>query len=45
MPSDPAQVHRGIKGVVQDVDGKGIKGAIISVRGVRKDVTAGKHTT
>nr|XP_040043512.1 carboxypeptidase Z isoform X1 [Gasterosteus aculeatus aculeatus] len=33
-------VHRGIKGVVQDVDGKGIKGAIISVRGVRKDVTA-----
>ncbi|KAM8879868.1 carboxypeptidase Z isoform 2-T2 [Spinachia spinachia] len=33
-------VHRGIKGVVQDVDGKGIKGAIISVRGVRKDITA-----
>ncbi|KAL6110575.1 cpz [Pungitius sinensis] len=33
-------VHRGIKGVIQDVDGKGIKGAIISVRGVRKDITA-----
>ncbi|XP_037327476.2 carboxypeptidase Z isoform X2 [Pungitius pungitius] len=33
-------VHRGIKGVIQDVDGKGIKGAIISVRGVRKDITS-----
>ncbi|XP_061737357.1 carboxypeptidase Z isoform X2 [Nerophis ophidion] len=32
-------VHRGIKGVVKDVDGNGIKGATISVRGIRKDVT------
>uniref|UniRef100_A0A8C3AAJ2 Carboxypeptidase Z n=1 Tax=Cyclopterus lumpus TaxID=8103 RepID=A0A8C3AAJ2_CYCLU len=32
-------VHRGIKGVVQDVGGNGIKGATISVRGIRKDVT------
>ncbi|XP_061535511.1 carboxypeptidase Z [Phycodurus eques] len=32
-------VHRGIKGVVKDVDGNGIKDATISVRGIRKDVT------
>uniref|UniRef100_A0AAQ5XBS4 FZ domain-containing protein n=1 Tax=Amphiprion ocellaris TaxID=80972 RepID=A0AAQ5XBS4_AMPOC len=32
-------VHRGIKGVVKDVDGVGIKGATISVKGIRKDVT------
>ncbi|KAA8594455.1 hypothetical protein FQN60_011590 [Etheostoma spectabile] len=32
-------VHRGIKGVVRDGDGNGIKGATISVRGIRKDVT------
>ncbi|KAM4603254.1 carboxypeptidase Z isoform 2-T2 [Polymixia lowei] len=32
-------VHRGIKGLVKDPDGYGIKGATISVRGVRKDVT------
>lgn len=37
------QVHRGIKGVVKDTDGNGIKGATISVRGIRKDVTTGKH--
>lgn len=36
------QVHRGIKGVVKDTDGNGIKGATISVRGIRKDVTTGK---
>lgn len=39
----PEQVHRGIKGVVKDSDGNGIKGATISVRGIRKDVTTGKH--
>lgn len=38
----PKQVHRGIKGVVKDVDGNGIKGATISVKGIRKDVTTGK---
>ncbi|XP_061685748.1 carboxypeptidase Z isoform X2 [Syngnathoides biaculeatus] len=32
-------VHRGIKGVVKDVNGNGIKDATISVRGIRKDVT------
>ncbi|XP_013880863.1 carboxypeptidase Z isoform X1 [Austrofundulus limnaeus] len=32
-------VHRGIKGVVKDSDGNGIKGASVSVRGIRKDVT------
>ncbi|XP_030290275.1 carboxypeptidase Z isoform X2 [Sparus aurata] len=32
-------VHRGIKGVVKDTDGNGIKGATISIRGIRKDVT------
>lgn len=35
------QVHRGIKGVVEDTNGNRIKGATISVRGVRKDVTTG----
>uniref|UniRef100_A0AAZ3R667 Peptidase M14 domain-containing protein n=1 Tax=Oncorhynchus tshawytscha TaxID=74940 RepID=A0AAZ3R667_ONCTS len=30
-------VHRGIKGVVMDEEGYGIKGASISVRGIRKD--------
>lgn len=37
----PDQVHRGIKGVVKDVDGNGLKGATVSVRGIRKDVTTG----
>ncbi|XP_071060908.1 carboxypeptidase Z isoform X1 [Pseudochaenichthys georgianus] len=32
-------VHRGIKGVVTDLDGNRIKGATISVRGIKKDVT------
>lgn len=41
----PDQVHRGIKGVVQDSDGNGIKGATISVRGIRKDITTGKCRT
>lgn len=38
------QVHRGIKGVVKDTDGNGIKGASVTVRGIRKDVTTGKST-
>uniref|UniRef100_A0A8C7YIX7 Carboxypeptidase Z n=1 Tax=Oryzias sinensis TaxID=183150 RepID=A0A8C7YIX7_9TELE len=32
-------VHRGIKGEVKNTDGNGIKGATVSVRGIRKDVT------
>ncbi|XP_036066732.1 carboxypeptidase Z isoform X3 [Oryzias melastigma] len=32
-------VHRGIKGEVKDTAGNGIKGATVSVRGIRKDVT------
>lgn len=39
------QVHRGIKGVVKDTDGNGIKGASVTVRGIRKDVTTGKSPT
>ncbi|XP_049576714.1 carboxypeptidase Z isoform X2 [Syngnathus scovelli] len=32
-------VHRGIKGIVKDLDGNGIKDATIAVKGIRKDVT------
>ncbi|CAN9509663.1 unnamed protein product [Ophioblennius macclurei] len=32
--------HRGIKGIVKDEEGNGIKGARISVRGIRHDVTS-----
>uniref|UniRef100_A0A8C1VN41 Carboxypeptidase Z n=1 Tax=Cyprinus carpio TaxID=7962 RepID=A0A8C1VN41_CYPCA len=32
-------VHRGIKGIVKDEHGNGIKGATISVRGMRHDIT------
>uniref|UniRef100_A0A7N6BML2 Peptidase M14 domain-containing protein n=1 Tax=Anabas testudineus TaxID=64144 RepID=A0A7N6BML2_ANATE len=36
-------VHRGLKGKVTDPDGNGIKGATISVKGMRKDITTGEH--
>lgn len=37
------QVHRGIKGIVKDEDGHGIKGAIVSLRGNRHYVTTGTN--
>ncbi|KAM4714327.1 carboxypeptidase Z-like [Anableps anableps] len=35
--------HRGIKGIVKDEEGKGIKGARISVRGIRHDITTAEN--
>ncbi|XP_061620522.1 carboxypeptidase Z-like isoform X1 [Phyllopteryx taeniolatus] len=37
------QVHRGIKGIIRDVEGNGIKGARVSVRGIRHDVTTAEN--
>ncbi|KAJ4948816.1 hypothetical protein JOQ06_020339 [Pogonophryne albipinna] len=35
--------HRGIKGIVKDEDGNTVKGAQISVRGIRHDVTTAEN--
>ncbi|KAL2078953.1 hypothetical protein ACEWY4_024697 [Coilia grayii] len=36
-------VHRGIKGLVMDEEGRGIKGAVISVKGIRHDITTAEN--
>lgn len=44
-PSCAPQAHRGIKGIVKDEEGNGIKDARISVKGIQHDVTTGNHET
>ncbi|KAI4905049.1 hypothetical protein NFI96_016025 [Prochilodus magdalenae] len=36
-------VHKGIKGIVKDEEGNGIKGATVSVRGIRHDITTAEN--
>uniref|UniRef100_A0AAY3ZYM6 FZ domain-containing protein n=1 Tax=Denticeps clupeoides TaxID=299321 RepID=A0AAY3ZYM6_9TELE len=36
-------VHRGIKGIVKDEDGNGIKGATVSVKGIRHDIITAEN--
>ncbi|XP_049616831.1 carboxypeptidase Z [Syngnathus scovelli] len=36
-------VHRGIKGIVKDVEGNGIKDARVSVRGIRHDILTAEN--
>ncbi|XP_019733010.1 carboxypeptidase Z-like [Hippocampus comes] len=36
-------VHRGIKGIVRDAEGNGIKGARVSVRGIRHDIITAEN--